>query len=97
MFEQESDEKLSNILGKFVKQRNIKKGYELAAIQKAWDSSMSPLIKKYTKSLYFRNGTLQLNLLSASLKQELFAEKVKLIKLLNSKIGSDLIKAVTVR
>ena len=97
MFNQESDEKISNILGKFVQQGNIKKGYELAAIQKAWDDSMSVLIKKYTKSLSFKNGTLYLYLLSAALKQELFAEKLKLIKLLNAKIGSDLVTDVVIR
>ena len=89
-----NDERISDILKDFVKQNKISKGYHQVSVQEAWDELMDDMIKKYTQSLRFNSGKLFIKLKSASLKQELFANKEQLISILNQKLGQELIREI---
>jgi hypothetical protein len=97
MWKHKEDEKLSNILKEFVGQRKIKKGIDEFSIKKAWSETMSTSIQQYTSALYFAKDTLYLQISSASLRHELFAEREKLIKLLNEHLKADLIKKIVLK
>lgn len=97
IWKHKEDEKLSNILKEFAGQRTIKKGLDEFSIKKAWAETMSDSIQQYTTAIYFSKDTLYLQISSASLRHELFAERNKLLELLNLHLGSDLIKKIVIK
>ena len=97
IWKHKEDEKLSNILKEFVGQTRIRKGMDEFLIKKAWEETMSLSIQKYTQNLYFSKGILYIQINSAALRHELFAERDKLKKLLNEKTGNEIITQIVIK
>lgn len=93
-----NDRKISEVLGEFIqKNKRIQIHHELKLIQDAWKSEMGEMINGYTTKFFIRHGRLEITLTSAPLRAELSMSKPKLIKLLNEKIGSEIIKEIILR
>ena len=59
-----------------------------------WEKIMGKPIAMKTQQLYFKDGKLFVRLTSAPLKHELNMSKSKVIELLNTEAGSDVVKDV---
>ena len=93
-----NDRKISEVLGEFIhKNKRIKIQHDLKLIQDAWRTELGEMINGYTTRFFIKNGRLEITLTSAPLRAELSMSKSKLIKLLNDKIGSELIKEIVLR
>jgi len=92
-----NEEKLSDTLGNYVKQDNIKSRYHEVGINKIWQELMGEMVNNYTKSIKVTGPKLIILISSAPLKHELLYNKEKLIGLINEKIGYEYIKEIVIR
>ncbi|MDG1517743.1 MAG: DUF721 domain-containing protein [Flavobacteriales bacterium] len=63
-------------------------------IYEAWDNALGPAIAKHTVSKQLIEGRLLIRLDSAALRNELAYAKSKLIKTLNEKVGTEMVKEI---
>ena len=63
-------------------------------IMHAWEELMGPVIMRYTRQVYVRQGMLHVQLSSSALKQNLMMEHKQLTKRLNDHVGSLVISDV---
>ncbi len=68
-----------------------------AKIIASWEEIMGKTIAKHTKRIYINKGTLYLQISSASLKQDMFFAKPKIIKLINNALGSNHVQEIVFR
>lgn len=76
--------------------QSLKKGLDIVRIKEIYKSQMGEVINKYTTDLKFKNGELSIYLNSAPLKKELSMNQDKVKHLLNTAVGSDLVKQVKI-
>jgi predicted nucleic acid-binding Zn ribbon protein len=88
---------LKDVLDDMIQEMRIGTKLHEMHIRKYWNREMGPYITKNTKSLYYKDGVLYVYVTSAALRQELFMAREKIGKLLNEKIGKDLIREVVIR
>ena len=86
--------KISEVLGEIVAQKHIRVGIDKIKIQEAWKIVMGKNIEKYTSNVRYKKGVLSVKLKSSVLKEELFFEKKKVIKLLNENLGKKYIQEI---
>ena len=86
--------KISEVLGEIVAQKHIRVGIDKIKIQEAWKIVMGKNIEKYTSNVSYKKGVLSVKLKSSVLKEELFFEKEKVIKLLNENLGKKYIQEI---
>ena len=91
---QEDFKKMSEVLNDIVSQKHIRIGIDKIKIQEAWKIVMGKNIEKYTSNVSYRKGVLSVKLKSSVLKEELFFEKEKVIKLLNKNLGKSYIQEI---
>ncbi len=85
---------IKDIIAGLRKERKLKKGLEKAQIKKLWAELMSDTIDKYTSNITYDNGHLYVYLTSSALREELNRGKEKIIRLLNSHLGENVIKKI---
>jgi len=83
---------LGDLLKGFVKENRLEKGLDKVNVEKVWNSEMGPAIKKYTTGIRLDKNTLYVRLSSSVLREELGYGKSKIIKMLNEKLGKEVIK-----
>ncbi len=86
--------KISEVLGDIISQKHIRVGIDKIKIQEAWRIVMGKNIEKYTSDVRYKKGVLSVKLKSSVLKEELFFEKDKVIKLLNENLGKKYIQEI---
>ncbi len=86
--------KISEVLGDIISQKHIRVGIDKIKIQEAWKIVMGKNIEKYTSDVRYKKGVLSIKLKSSVLKEELFFEKEKVIKLLNENLGKKYIQEI---
>ncbi len=86
--------KISEVLGEIVAQKHIRVGIDKIKILEAWKIVMGKNIEKYTSNVNYKKGVLSVKLKSSVLKEELFFEKEKVIKLLNENLGKKYIQEI---
>ena len=92
--DQSDFKKISEVLSDIVSQKHIRVGIDKIKIQEAWKIVMGKNIEKYTSDVRYRKGVLSVKLKSSVLKEELFFEKEKVIKLLNENLGKKYIQEI---
>jgi len=88
---------IGDVLKEFISHNNLQKGIEKVSVADAWKNMMGPAIVKYTTALKFEQATLYVQLSSSVLREELSYGKTKIIKLLNEKLGKELVKELVLR
>lgn len=76
--------------------RNLRmQGLETPLLQKrlidSWPEIMGPVVARYTLNLYINNQVLFVHLSSPALRAELSMRKTEYIRMLNDKVGSQII------
>lgn len=93
-----NDRKISEVLGDFIQSnKRIQIQHELKLIQDAWKSEMGDMINGYTSRFFIKNGRLEVTLTSAPLRAELNMSRPKLMKLINDKVGHEIITEIILR
>lgn len=88
-----NDRNIKDLLGEVIgSNRKLNRGVSQIRIEEAWAKQMGDIISSYTTRLYFREGTLTVNLTSAPLRSELAMSKQQCIDLLNEECGEEVVK-----
>ncbi|CAL2107165.1 conserved hypothetical protein [Tenacibaculum sp. 190524A02b] len=83
---------IKDLMGSFIKENNLKKGFEKIHIEEAWVKLMGTGVASYTDEVKLQNGTLFVRLKSSVLREELSYGKDKIIKMLNEEMKEEVIK-----
>lgn len=69
---------IKDLMGEFIQQNNLNKGFQKIHIEEAWDKLMGAGVASYTDEVRLNNGTLFVRLKSSVLREELSYGKEKL-------------------
>ena len=83
---------LKDLLGTYINQSKLKKGFQKITIEEAWNKLMGAGVTSYTDEVKIQNGTLIVRLSSSTLREELSYGKDKIITMMNDELGEKLIK-----
>lgn len=90
-----SDEiKLRSVLKLMFSEMNIDKRFQETQVYGIWENVVGRSIARRTLNLRVQNGVLYVNVDSAVLRNELLYAKIRLIRLLNSKLSSETINDI---
>lgn len=88
---------LGEALQEFVAKNKLQKGLDKVNVKEVWNTEMGPPIAKYTTAIMLERKTLYVALSSSVLREELSYGKEKIIRLLNEKLGKDLINKLVLQ
>ncbi|GHA44146.1 hypothetical protein GCM10007103_26710 [Salinimicrobium marinum] len=88
---------ISEALQEFVQDNKLQKGLDKVHVREVWNSQMGPAIEKYTTAIKLERNTLYVQLSSSVLREELSYGKEKIIRMLNTELGRELIKKLVLR
>ena len=92
-----NDQKINEVLVDLLKAYRLEGKYAEAMVIGAWPEIMGLAVANRTTELRFSEGKLFVTINSASLRQELFIAKEKIIQLLNEAAGSAAVKEIVFR
>ena len=92
-----NDQKINEVLADLLKAYRLEGKYAEAMVIGAWPEIMGLAVANRTTELRFSEGKLFVTINSASLRQELFIAKEKIIQLLNEAAGSAAVKEIVFR
>ncbi len=72
----------------------LKAKFNETHILNSWDEILGESVAKRTKKLYIRQSKLFVEITSSPLRNELFLQKDKIIKLLNDSIGEEILEDI---
>jgi hypothetical protein len=88
---------LGDIVKQFTEEYRLKDKLNQVEVVRIWELCMGPVISKNTREIKFKDGTLQIRIASAPLKQELEFRKKEIITRLNDEMGTELVLDVIIR
>lgn len=92
-----NDKPISDVISDFLNiNKRVSKGYHTIQIEDIWKREMGPIIAGYTSRIYFKDGELKIYLTSAPLKRELLMGKEKIINIINTSLGEELVTNVEI-
>lgn len=94
---QNNEKSLKEVLNELVSTYRLENRMDGARVVNLWKEIMGNAIANRTRRIYVRQGVLYLTIDSAPLKQELFMEKLKVMAMLNEKLGKEYIKEIVLR
>lgn len=97
MAKNDDDFSINEVLRNFVQENKLEKGLDKVNVREIWDNQMGPAIKKYTTAIQLNGDTLYVQLSSSVLREELSYGKEKIINMINSELGKDLVKKLVLR
>ncbi len=89
-----NDQTLKEAIDLLLETYKIKDKYLETSLLVQWEELMGKTIANRTTELYIRNKRLFIRLNSAPLKQELVQGRLKLIELINERIGAEIVVEV---
>ena len=92
-----NEQNIKDAIGEFLKVSRLSGKLAEQKVIAGWEKLMGKMIAKHTKQISISNRKLYLQLDSASLKQELFYSREKIIKMLNEEAGEDVIHEIVFR
>ncbi|MFB6457963.1 DUF721 domain-containing protein [Chitinophaga sp. Hz27] len=88
---------IGDALREFLNKSRMKPRLTEVRIQENWEEIMGKTIARYTSGIQLIDGKLIITTTVAPLKQELSYSKDKIIKLVNEKLGENVVKEVIIR
>lgn len=85
---------MNDILLKFLREQGLETPLLEYRITQAWSEVMGETISRYTRQVFVRDGKLQVQLSSPSLRQNLMMEHKLIAQKLNTHVGSYVISDV---
>ena len=88
-------------LGNAIKDYLIEKNFDgkLAEIEaiNSWETIIGKPVARATSSIYIKDGTLYIHLKSSIIRNELFMMRNDIVRVMNERIGRDVIKSIILR
>ena len=94
MAKKTNDQTLKQALDEMLKNFKIEDKFLQHKLIASWEKVMGKTVAHRTTRIYFRDKKLFVYLDSASLRQELFNERMKIMQLLNEEVGKILIEDI---
>ncbi|RAV30452.1 DUF721 domain-containing protein [Sinomicrobium soli] len=88
---------LSEGLKAFIEENKLQPGMDKINVREAWKQLMGSGINNYTADIQLRNDTLYVSLTSSVLREELGFGKEKIIAMINTELGKELVKKLVLR
>ncbi len=88
---------MAEAMQEFLNRSRLKSGIQSVQVEEVWEEIMGKTIAKYTDKIQIVKDTLFVTTNVAALKNELLYQKENIIKLINDKMGSRIIKHVVIR
>jgi len=88
---------IGDVMTAFIRSSKWKSRLDQIKVNDSYPKVMGNTITRYTKQIYFNNGTLTIYTDVAPLKHELLMAKEQLKKRFNEYLGEEIIKEVAVR
>lgn len=88
---------LSDILAKIVDQPGLRSGFRATQVIKAWPTVTGPGVARVTTNLFFKGGSLFVNLNSSVVRSDLIMSKDKIIESLNKEVGENVVTDIVFR
>jgi hypothetical protein len=88
---------IGDVLKEFMQINNLQKGMDSINVREAWASLMGNGVNNYTREIMLKGTTLYVELTSAVLREELSYGKEKIIRMINSELGREIVKDLILR
>ena len=76
---------------------SLNSGLNNVKVQKLWEQTMGSNVNSYTKEVNLKDKTLYISLSSSVLRQELSYGKQKIVDLINTELGNEIITKIVLR
>jgi hypothetical protein len=92
-----NDKFIKDVLTDYIQSNErISKGYYSTRIEEIWRTNMGNVIGGYTRKVTFYNGLMKVYITSSPLRKELLMGRDKIIDIMNTAIGDNVIKDVEI-
>ncbi len=88
---------MADAMQQFLDKSRLKSGIQTVQVEEIWAEVMGKTISKYTDKIQLVKDTLFVTTNIAALKNELLYQKDNIIKLVNAKMGSQVVKKVVIK
>jgi hypothetical protein len=88
---------IGDVLKEFMQANNLQKGMDKIDVRDAWKNLMGNGVNNYTREIMLKGTTLYVELTSAVLRQELSYGKSKIVSMINTELGREVVKDVVLR
>jgi hypothetical protein len=88
---------IGDVLKEFMQANNLQKGMDKIEVRDAWKNLMGNGVNNYTREIMLKGTTLYVELTSAVLREELSYGKSKIVSMINSELGREVVKDVVLR
>ncbi|MEN8124011.1 MAG: DUF721 domain-containing protein [Bacteroidota bacterium] len=85
---------IKEILNDLLQENKLQKGIDQLDVKEAWGVVMGKGVMSYTDSIVLKNNLLIVKLTSSTLREELSYGNEKIIQMLNTQLGKELIKSL---
>ena len=85
---------IKDILSDLLQKNKLQKGIDQLDVKEAWGTVMGNGVMSYTESVVLKNNLLIVKLTSSTLREELSYGNEKIIQMLNTQLGKELIKSL---
>lgn len=94
---QSNEHTIKEVIDDFLESQKLKSKLSEINIINKWEELMGPMIAKKTTKIYFYQGKLFLHIESAPLRHELNFQRSRIIAIVNTEAGEQLIEDVVLR
>ena len=92
-----NDSPVGDILKEIIEANKLQPGIDQVGVREAWQNLMGNGVNSYTRNIALKGHTLYVELTSAVLREELSYGKEKIINMINTELGREVIKEVVLR
>ena len=89
-----NDQTLKQAIDQMLKNFHLDQKLNETRLINSWESVMGKTVSNRTTQLYVRNKKLFVSVNSASLREELYNSRVKIIRLLNDEAGQEVVEEI---
>ncbi|KGO87560.1 RNA-binding protein [Flavobacterium rivuli WB 3.3-2 = DSM 21788] len=88
---------IGDVLKEIMQVNNLQQGMDKIDVRDAWKSLMGNGVNNYTREIMLKGTTLYVELTSAVLREELSYGKAKIVSMINTELGREVVKDVVLR
>jgi len=85
------------VLKEIMQVNNLQQGMDKIDVRDAWKNLMGNGVNNYTREIMLKGTTLYVELTSAVLREELSYGKAKIVSMINTELGREVVKDVVLR
>lgn len=89
-----NDYTLKEVLQQMVESYRLRPKLQEALLQQSWEELVGPAVSKRTLELKIKGDVLQIKVISSVLREELHFSKAHIMKVVNEKLGADVIRGI---